>query len=117
MNKNFKSKSKFIEENKNSILNKFRTELHKTQSIIKKELLRSNELKLKFLYKRKEEKKLEEDEKKKILENLSFQFPNTNKENKDNKEHNNNIHFIKETFQKKNIEIIESNRLTLAFFF
>lgn len=68
-NKNFKNKEKNQAENKNSILSKFRSELHKSQGIIQKELIRSNELKQKFLHKRRKERELEEEEKKKLLEN------------------------------------------------
>lgn len=66
-----KIRKNFSIENKNSILNKFRNELKKSQSIIQLELERSKELKQKFLMKSRIEKELQELEKRKIMENLN----------------------------------------------
>jgi hypothetical protein len=64
----FKKTKRPQAENKNSILNKFRIELNKSQSIISKELIRSKELKLKFLKKRKKQQ-AEEEAKQLLLKN------------------------------------------------
>lgn len=67
-NNNAKKYKKPEAENKNSILNKFRTELNKSQYIINKELIRSKELKLKFLKKRKKQQ-AEEEAKQLLIKN------------------------------------------------
>ena len=67
-NNNFNKPKRPEAENKNSILNKFRIELNKSQSIISKELFRSKELKLKFLKKRKKQK-AEEEAKQLLIKN------------------------------------------------
>jgi len=67
-NNNYKRTKRPEAENKNSILNKFRIELNKSQSIITKELIRSKELKMKFLKKRKKQQ-AEEEAKQLLLKN------------------------------------------------
>ena len=67
-NNNSKKPKRPEAENKNSILNKFRFELNKSQEIITKELLRSKDLNLKFLKKRKKQQ-AEEEAKQLLIKN------------------------------------------------
>lgn len=59
-NVNFNKTRKIEIENRNSILNKFRKELYKSQMIINRELARSKDLKIKFLKKKKKQQAEEE---------------------------------------------------------